>query len=89
MPDVSGWKSTAVFQRVKFEPVKSADPPINSGNASAMELSTVSLSLRVAMGTSVGLYVGKSEVKELGNCLLMRRVNWAALGKMVKSEQII
>jgi len=38
----TAWKSFAVFQRVRFELVKSAEPPINSGMASQIRLSTVS-----------------------------------------------
>jgi len=38
----TAWKSLAVFQRVRLEAVKSAEPPISSGIASHILLRTIS-----------------------------------------------
>src|SRR5947199_8801954 len=54
-----GWKSTAPFHLVKFEPVKSADPPTSSGMTSWIFVKTVSESFLEAMAGSLGLYVGR------------------------------
>lgn len=54
------WKSTAFFQRVKLEPVKSAEPPKSSGTTSERAVRTPSDNLRVATAASAGVKRGRA-----------------------------